>query len=272
MPAGNAFSNVSLAILKDNVFAAYAMADDTGKIQTAVKKFNAGDSLWADAGKQPVTANTISGSTVLLKSDGVGTLFLVYRNIFGEIYAKTFDASGTLPVNLTSFTAEKKNTASLLQWATANSQDGEIFEVERRAGGQAFVQIGEVSSVKSAGGGEHNYSFTDASPAPGTNYYKLKVVDVNGRYSYSHMVNITFSSGSQPSVKLYPNPVKDVLYIETAAGTTSQITIRNAAGRMIKSISSATGKTSITVSGMPQGLYFVTVYNGGVATQYSFIK
>ncbi len=116
-----------------------------------------------------------------------------------------------LPVELTSFTAVKNNTGSLVSWQTASERNTSHFEVQRSKDGVVFSTIG---TVKAAGNSilEQDYAFTDDRVLAGVNYYRLKSVDLDDQTTYSKIVSVDFSSSG--SMKVYPNPVREILTIE----------------------------------------------------------
>lgn len=85
----------------------------------------------------------------------------------------------TLPVNLLSFTAEKINQAVVLKWIV---QDADKVEVEKSIDGRNWKNLGEGILNK----------LVDMKPAPGKNYYRLKMYEEDGSYSYSFIIPVSF--------------------------------------------------------------------------------
>ncbi|MEM9259603.1 MAG: T9SS type A sorting domain-containing protein, partial [Bacteroidota bacterium] len=115
-----------------------------------------------------------------------------------------------LPLDLLSFTGEARDKANLLAWTTANEEDFSHFEVERssaEAGAQRpdssadrWEIVGEVLSSAD----EWSYSFEDDAH---TAYYRLKLIDLDGTFSYSEVVYLeNFSGGDAGAMTVYPNP------------------------------------------------------------------
>ena len=61
-----------------------------------------------------------------------------------------------------------------------------------------------------------SYSFTDKNPRPGSNFYRLKIADNDGKDSYSKIVEVTASF--KKSLSIFPNPVQDIIYVEVNGG------------------------------------------------------
>jgi hypothetical protein len=103
------------------------------------------------------------------------------------------------------------NLTTELQWATTEESNSSVFEIERRGKGQ----FEKIASVAAAGNTSttSTYTFTDQLLEPGQFYYRIKQIDLDGRSSYSNMISVRLDGKSL--VKLYPNPVEQVLSIES---------------------------------------------------------
>jgi hypothetical protein len=89
-----------------------------------------------------------------------------------------------LPVELTSFTAEKLSQNALLKWSTASERDFSYFSIERSEDGINFSETGRVNSRGSASASA-SYDFVDF---PSASYYRLKMVDLDGSGKYSNII------------------------------------------------------------------------------------
>jgi len=124
-----------------------------------------------------------------------------------------------------------------------------------------------------------NYSYLQVSPAPGANYYRLKLVAPDGSATYSQVVTINVGSGSTGAgLNIYPNPASGTVVVAlprpggSMAGTAAMIEVYNSAGGLMQRLSTASTVNTMTVSGWAAGLYTVRVTQGGVSTTGSFIK
>ncbi|OKL41205.1 hypothetical protein [Pontibacter flavimaris] len=142
-----------------------------------------------------------------------------------------------LPVELASFEGKVTQSGISLEWETASEQNNSHFEVERSADGKTFAALGSVpgngnSSVSLA------YSYLDKYPLEGMNYYRLKQVDVDGRYEYSKVVAVTAAEKSgKLQAQLLPNPCLQgdcQLRIATAApGQPVRVQLQDLTGRVV---------------------------------------
>ena len=140
----------------------------------------------------------------------------------------------TLPVKLLEFTAKPAGEKVLLQWKTATETNNDHFEIERSADGKSGWT--SVASVKSKGNSlqAQSYNTYDAQPLNGSNYYRLKQVDVDGKASYSliQLVNMKFIKAV---IKAYPNPSRGDVYVqlENYAGNTIHVQFSTINGKQI---------------------------------------
>ena len=112
-----------------------------------------------------------------------------------------------VPVELTSFVAHYEGLSAKLQWSTATETNNRGFEIQRSADGSEFARIGFVEG-KGTTIIPQNYSYTDNSILPSTNYsYRLKQIDFDGNFSYSNIIELGESHPANFELKQnYPNP------------------------------------------------------------------
>ncbi|WP_198666760.1 M43 family zinc metalloprotease [Taibaiella helva] len=123
-----------------------------------------------------------------------------------------------LPVRLKSFTAKTVQTQVHLQWEAGEEIAFSHYEVERSNDGSAFTTIGHTTAK-----GSHTlYYFEDRFPLAATNYYRLKMVDRDGRYAYSPVRTALFPSPAS-TFAIFPNPASErqITVIAPISGTYS---------------------------------------------------
>lgn len=127
----------------------------------------------------------------------------IISDINTGLYVLRFN--GTIPVELTSFTAEAGVGSVTLSWSTSSEKNNQGFEVQRKDGSEYFT-IGFVE-----GNGTtteiSDYSFTDKNLQSGTYHYRLKQVDFDGSSSLSEEVMVEIvNPASFVLNQNYPNP------------------------------------------------------------------
>ncbi|MEQ1746857.1 MAG: T9SS type A sorting domain-containing protein [Saprospiraceae bacterium] len=117
----------------------------------------------------------------------------------------------SLPVEMTDFNVRPVQGQARLSWVTAVETANAYFAVEHSTDGQDFVQIGQVAGAGSSLE-KHDYTFWDKYPARGTNYYRLKQVDLGGVFTYGPIRTAEF--GETAPVRAFPSPASDVLRVQ----------------------------------------------------------
>ncbi|OAV45702.1 T9SS type A sorting domain-containing protein [Lewinella sp. 4G2] len=165
-----------------------------------------------------------------------------------------FTALGaSLPVNLLSFTARnRKDAAAVLDWRTEAEIDLSHYAVERSTDGRYFTTISN-EPAKSIDG-QLRYKFVDQDPLPGLNYYRLKMIDLDGSFTYSPVAAVTMV-GPKSGLVLYPNPVVSGGIISFSGPTAGgRLTILDAAGRVVL-VKRLEANSQVQLGSLPTGLY-----------------
>ncbi|MGG9963429.1 GEVED domain-containing protein [Ferruginibacter sp. SUN106] len=172
-----------------------------------------------------------------------------------------------LPITLESFTATKENNKVRLLWKTLTEQNVSKFVLEYSTNGATFTAIAEVTA-KNSNSMPVSYSWLHNNAVAGNNYYKLKMVDVDGKYMYSNTNLIKISNAGEPIIMVYPNPVQNVLTIllpkPGTAGTT--LNIYSNEGKLV--YAKATGNVQtipLQVHSFATGIYYIRIIENGKA-------
>ncbi|MEO5943136.1 MAG: LamG-like jellyroll fold domain-containing protein [Ferruginibacter sp.] len=184
-------------------------------------------------------------------------------------YAITGMANAVVPVTLISFNASRYNDISQLSWETATELNNAGFSIQRsNDGGISWQSIGFVKALNFPTGSK--YSFNDLAPLKGINAYRIKQVDIDGRFSNSNTALLNFSS-LPALVKMYPNPVTDKLTIvfNDSKLLNTKVNIITASGSVISTTVLNNYNQALDISRIANGLYFVRFSNG---TMLKFIK
>lgn len=174
-----------------------------------------------------------------------------------------------LPVRLISFEVRKVEDQSLIQWKTASEQNSSHFEVERSEDARNFQYLGSV-----AGRGDTNeqqsYRYVHSAPSSGLNYYRLKQVDLDGKFAYSQIRSIRFVEGG--SVTLYPNPVANTFSLDGYSAKRS-VYIYDILGRLVLKKDNVDAKGLISIGQFDSGIYNVKIVDdNGATSSHRLIK
>ena len=175
-----------------------------------------------------------------------------------EYAALIWQCTGVLPVTITDFVAQKQNESVLLKWYGTRETNFNLYEIERSLDATGFYKIGEV-----AGQNLGNYSFTDASlPAGSLVYYRLKMIDIDGSFSYSKTLPVRLNNNFSNAL-VYPNPTNGPLSIKLTdvIKTNTNLVVTDITGRTVKQqqVSRGTFSINLDVSELPGGRYFISI-------------
>jgi hypothetical protein len=178
-----------------------------------------------------------------------------------------FTSSSPLPVSLVDFTAKASKNVTNITWTTLSELNNKGFVVEKLTDGGNFKQIGIVAG-KGTSNLKNEYVFVDNTPNVRLNYYRLKQIDLDGRFTYSQIVSVKFSKNELMSFSFFPNPAKEVLKINVGLVENENATIRliNIYGqsvitKMIKK-SLATSIINVDISKIASGIYYLEMRDG----------
>lgn len=183
--------------------------------------------------------------------------------------------SAALPLDLISFTAVADNNNAKLIWKTANQDNVNRFEIERsNSSANAFATVGTVAANNSIAG---DYAFTDANVGSTTDkaFYRLKMIDNDGRFKYSSAVLVSFGNG--PSAFVRPTLVSaGQTVMVTTAGSTNQQSytgkLYNPFGQTIREWKGTMGSSyNIETSNLPKGVYVVKIVQDAGVTKEKFV-
>jgi hypothetical protein len=169
----------------------------------------------------------------------------------------------TLPVTFVNFTADKSGEKVVLHWQVTNELNNSYYEIERSNGNGTYTKIGTVTAQ--GGGATSSYQFVDANPTlAGSNFYRIKQVDKDGRYSYTPIRLIKFDTRNIFTVT--PNPATNFINIYTS-DLGLRINLFDANGKKVASNVMSSGSLQLSLSGLSKGIYMIVAEKDGVRVQ-----
>jgi len=193
--------------------------------------------------------------------DSLATSFVVGGNKVGSTcqYLTALQAAcqAALPIELTYFSSRHDASQVYLEWETSSELNSAGQYVEKSQNGRDWEDI---AWIEGSGTTQdlHDYHFKDRMPYDGINYYRLKQVDYDGKVEYSHVISEYFTRKGQAGVQMYPNPVKDLLFIQHQLQDQAKVTIFDVYGKLVLSVGL---NHAVDVSNLPEGVYYVKVYD-----------
>ena len=188
---------------------------------------------------------------------------------FAQITAASPIAGVPLPLKLISFDGKLKDDKTYMNWITFQENNVSHFEVERSVDNVQFTSIGKVNATGNSPG-QQQYSFIDEKPSPGLNYYRLRMVDIDSKFTYSKTIVVRV--GDIKGILIYPNPVSSDLHIEFNADRTQTAvySLHAADGRTVLrgifNVQKGANLFTINLAGLSPGTYVLNASNGSVST------
>lgn len=172
----------------------------------------------------------------------------------------------TLSVTLVSFTASQANQTVLLKWKTADEKNSDHFVVQRSNNGLNWEQIGRINAAGNSSA-TIDYSLIDPQPFQGINYYRLKTVDVDGKFKLSEIRRVDFRQEGN-GIAIFPNPTRNAAKLVFAKAPQGNVTVQiwNNMGQIIKmyNLTGSRQTYDLNVMDIPQGVYHITVSGEGI--------
>lgn len=178
--------------------------------------------------------------------------------------------SGLLPLTLLEFSGKETVAGNLLHWKTAQEINTKDFEIEWSIDGQQFEKIATQQSTGSSST-ITQYNYLHTTRINGDNYYRLKMQDINGQFTYSNTIKID-TKVTVADISVFPNPVADVLHLNIQALKAENILFRllSADGKIIASryfkIIKGSNLLNWNLRSIPAGTYFITAANNQFKT------
>ncbi len=173
---------------------------------------------------------------------------------------------GVLPVTLTDFSARWNGNTVDLQWKITNEINLKSFELEYGVDGSSFSKLTAVNYNR----GISSYNYTHLTPTM-KNFYRLKMVDLDGKFLYSKILSVQKSLSRNKVVLLYPNPAFTDLTLQFITGSNEKVAINiiDNSGRVVinKTVTLPSGQNYVSIDGIDKlqaSTYFVKVKSASI--------
>jgi len=179
------------------------------------------------------------------------------------------EVNSALPLQLISFTGFNNGNKNILNWKTAAELNSNRYEVERSFDSRNFEKIGEVKSINSVNG--HVYSYADNLNHISANdfYYRLKMIDNDGKYTYSNGVSIHVNNSNE-KIAVLGNLAASYINVTTPISILQKpldAEIFNSNGVLVKRINITNSSTIIYIDKLAAGKYFISFNQDGKVIQ-----
>jgi hypothetical protein len=182
----------------------------------------------------------------------------------------TLDVLNPLPVSLLTFTGTAVQQDVKLEWSTASESNNKGFEIQRSMDAGKWIGVGFIAG---AGNSQvkQTYAYTDRNRPAGKFFYRLKQVDIDGRFTFSNILAIDVNGKLGFELQQnYPNPSRGATTITYSVPAKSfvKLVIYDTQGRVVSVLQNGekpAGKYAVSVpEGMlTRGVYYYKMEAGG---------
>jgi hypothetical protein len=202
--------------------------------------------------------------------NGPNTTFRVeVAYLVNEPFFAVFDnlsigpANIPLPVDFIGLVANKSNSSTVdLRWDVSQELNVRQYEIERSSDGASFSSVGSVPAK-----GKSIYSFSNSNAPSSTLFYRVKSVDIDGRFKYSGIIKLPGNSSNSFSnqMMIYPVPAQDEIMVDHQRLTAkAKMTIISSDGQVLKVVIPTEGSshTPVNISTLKPGMYYLKLEDG----------
>jgi len=208
---------------------------------------------YAISGPLSFLVNTSSFTINPTIAGNYGTYTVTVTNSLGCTATQSASVAIALPVKLISFAGSSDRCAARLAWEIgAGEKEFQRFEVQYSGDGARFATVGSIDR------NEYNnvYSFSYTQPS-GKGYYRLKILDLGGKPSYSQIIDVT-TDCSGPAITIAPNPTSGVATV-SGIEAADQVKVTDMLGNVIANYVSGGNKATIDLEAFPAGNYNIII-------------
>ncbi len=179
-----------------------------------------------------------------------------------------------LPLTLLDFKAQRAKESVVLTWETTNEIKVGKFEVEFSLDATNFHAFATVIARNSSQQ-INDYTTLHCCPALGTNFYRLKIIDKDGKFTYSQIRTVVFESNN--AFKIYPNPVTNnnlSISFDKSLDSNAEVYIYNSIGSTVLMASFPNGQSlyNLQLPTLTSGTYFIIINTKNKIYQSKFVK
>ena len=167
--------------------------------------------------------------------------------------------------------SDQLNGTVLVKWTTISEHNNEYFTIEHSADGIHFTEIGKISSLGYTANG-FAYQFIDKKPGTGKNFYRIRMVDIVMKSTYSEIKIVQVSDNAQHMLFIFPNPAVNSisLKLNTRENEELKVEIYNVTGNkeLTKTCIMLHQKAELDIKSLKTGIYSIVAVTS-IGMQYT---
>ena len=163
-----------------------------------------------------------------------------------------------LPITIADFSGVSEKCIDNLSWQTTSEINSSRFDIENSNDGITFKTVKTIPTKNISTGS--NYTFSCKTSGNTKTFYRLKGVDVDGKLSYSKIINVA-SNCDAVSINVYPNPVADILHVNLSGNNLFRLVVFNTEGKMVVPFTILkNGDNTVNMKNLSKAVYIVKVF------------
>ena len=172
-----------------------------------------------------------------------------------------------LQLKLINFTGRLINdNEAVLNWQSTGGSDGSRFEIAWSGDKRYWQTLGTIAASNKDSISSYSWKYSQPSLI---NFYRLKVIDIDGRFTYSPVIRV---NGSEKAVVIYPNPAKNNVFISSFSDKPATVIFLNSGGKIMLRKTINEPVSSIDISDFTPGNYIIRIIRDNKATIYQLVK
>jgi Secretion system C-terminal sorting domain len=210
---------------------------------------------------------------------GSGTTYTGTTGAYGTTGTTRFDMVtvrylAIVPIACSFFDASLKNDQVAVNWTASCTNTQSYFEVEKSADGRNFSPISKTAAAQ----GNQQYVYTDLKPTRGNSYYRLRMVDIDGKSYYTNVARVNYRSQSLAINNIYPSlaSTQVIVQINSNSNQTTALHILDMNGRIVKTMPlkllAGDQALPVDISALLPGAYTVRLQTGSETVTARFIR
>lgn len=246
----------------------YGLGPDSAVVLTNFPITLHTDGFFGAPGSQYTWNNGSTADTLLVTGPGTYSVTVSFPDGCSIKDTIIVTIRSILPVTLASFTGNRVDCQSHLEWKMTGAINFSRFVVEKSNDASAYSKVADIPYT-----GADTYTWTDPATDFQTSYYRLKMVDKDEKFTYSNTISIKSNCQDQ-TVKVYPTVTDRSVQVTLPSGyERAAIQVYNIAGQRMSPVITGTGSTRIVqLQDFPKAVYVLQVINGTERKSFKIIK
>ncbi|HSC38259.1 MAG TPA: T9SS type A sorting domain-containing protein, partial [Chitinophagaceae bacterium] len=182
-----------------------------------------------------------------------------------RVQAANVFTTSLLPATFLKYNASYNNNATLVTWSTAKEIDVDHYEIQRSTDGTSFTRLGDLTPNN--GSGIYDYQYTDKQPVKGWNYYKIAIIDRDGKKQFSPVFKTFDNAGGLAVKRVINQSAQIILELQSNEAQNAGLQVINSTGLLVykdnRHIDAGSSTLTINTGSLSSGIYYIKLVTAG---------